>query len=306
VILVAKIESVNDFDFKKYKDIFIKAEYLGMTLEEAVKVVEDDGTERILFVCGSIWMIFGYRNGILKYNTFLVNDDKVVSFTMNDYQVNVNDNMVYLIYENGKHESLQLFRNDVENDFDVSNNGLVVHMQYNSKEDVRTISKYEHCVYGDNSKIYGMRLNEPYEVIIEKNASKRDKGMKFIGEKSSYYRLDFDIYNNRWQYDLATIQEFGLGAVLSNNTISLQNGVKKFSKFYKVLFSCGDYFTLTGFPFLRQYSSSDVNEYVKDCGFNIGVSDELVEIFNNRDNYTRDFQDIVLLYNCRMILHHSI
>lgn len=303
---MAKIVDIDSDDLRKYREIFSRADYLGMTSEEAVKLVNDDGSERILFVCGSIWMLFSYLDKKIQSNTFLVNDDKIFSFTKDDYQVNIYDNMIYLIYENGKHESLQLLKNSENPEFDVNSNGIVVHMQYDIVNDMRCVSKYEHCVYGNCNRIYDMRLNIPYEVSIEKSVSKRDRGFKFIGSKSSYYRLDFDVRDNKWRYDLSTISEYGVGAVIASDTITLHNGEKKFSRFCRKVLSVGNYITITGFPFMRQYTEKDIKDYVVDNGFNYSVSDELIHIFNNREKYTRDFEDIMLLYKSRMIAHHSI
>lgn len=130
--------------------------------------------------------------------------------------------------------------------------------------------------------------------------------MKFLGRKSAYYRLDFDVKDDKWKYDLSTISEFGIGAVLASDTISLHNGNKKFSRFCREILSVGEYITITGFPFMRQYTQSDIDEYVESKGFKARVSEELLNIFNNREKYTRDFQDIVLLYKSRMNAHHSI
>lgn len=294
------IDITND-DLKKYKDVFSKADILGMTVEEAVKIVDGD-KEKILFVCGPIWMIFEYvNNNDLKYQTFMVNDsNEVVSFTQDDYQVNIGNNNVYFIYEDGRHEALYFLKNSEIPGFDVSSNGLVMHMQYDSKNDVRCVAKYEHFAYGSYERIYDGRLNSPFEVSIERNVKKRDKGFKFMGSKDSYYRLDFDVRNNKWQYDLATIQEFGLSAVMASDTISLHNGVKEFSKYYKVLFSVGDYISITGFPFLSQYDPKAIDEYVLSLGFSNKVSNTLLDIFNDRENYTRKLQSIVLLYKSRM------
>lgn len=295
-----RIENVTDEDIIKYRDIFDKADFLGMTIEEAVKLV-DDYSEKLLFVCGHIWILFGYdEKNRLEYQTFVVNEGKVVSFTNDDYQVNYGDNMIYLIYEDGKHESLQFFKNYDNPDFEVSSNGIVSFMQYNPKLDKRCVIKYEHFAYGDCSRIYDVRLEIPYEVTVENGVRKRDKGLKFLGVKNSYYRLDFDVWNNRWQYDLATMGEYGIGAVLANDTISLHMGEKSFSRYYRELFSIGDYFTLTGFPFFRQYTLDDMAEYVEHNGFDSKISQKLIDLYNNQNKYIEYLQNIVLSYNCRM------
>ncbi|MGN1371927.1 MAG: hypothetical protein ACI4XM_06620 [Candidatus Coprovivens sp.] len=295
---MVRIEELTDSDLLKYKEIFIKAEILGMTAQEAVKVVSDN-LEKILFVCGPIWMIFSYdMNNKLIYQTFMVNDEgKVISFTKDDYQVNVYDNMIYLLYEDGRHESLQFIKNKDTPNFDVSSNGIVVHMEYDSKRDIRCVKKYEHYAYGNIDWIYDIRLSSPFEVTLESKVSKRDKGLKFFGFKDSFYRMDFNISDNRWQYDLATIQEFGVDAVVAHDTISLHNGVREFSKYYKVLFSLGDYITITGFPFTSQYDKDTIFRFIKQYGFSQLVPVNIVGLYNDKGKYLDSLQKLVYLYN---------
>lgn len=301
-----RIEDITEDDILKHKKIFNDADIVGMTVNEAVKVIDGD-QEKILFVCGPIWMLFGDKHDkSVECQTFMVNEEgKVVSFVDGDHQVSVYDNMIYLIYEDGRHESLQFFKNSDNPEFEVSSNGLVAHMQYDSKRDIRCFAKYEYVACGDSNIIYNLRLKSPYEVTIETRVSKRDKGIKFFGRKDSYYRLDFDARNNKWQYDLATMKEFGVGAVMASDTVSLNNGVTEFSKYYKVLFSIGDYFTLTGFPFLHQYDSTNVMEYVNSIGFLSYIPKELIELYNNKNKTLEILQELVVLYNCRVNLFYG-
>ena len=44
-----RIENVTDEDIIKYRDIFDKADFLGMTIEEAVKLV-DDYSEKLIYL----------------------------------------------------------------------------------------------------------------------------------------------------------------------------------------------------------------------------------------------------------------
>ena len=215
--------------------------------------------------------------GNLEFKSCVADEDgKVISITIDEYQVNVGDNIVYLIDENGRHQSLQLLRNQETPDFEVSANGLLTYMQYDSKKDVRLVIRYDQDVYGDNGRVYVDYLNNPFYVSVESKPKLRDKGLVFLGKKDSYYRLDFDVWNNKWQYDLATIGEYGFGAVMTSDTISLHGGEKEFSRYYRELLSVGDYFSLTTFPLGKAYKKNDI-DLIADLRFLIDFKGEISE-----------------------------
>ena len=298
--MMAKIELITEEDLKKYKEIFdIALLSFGWTSEDSVKLIKD-GKEYILFGYMNVFMRFGYtEKDELEFTSFVVNDDgKVVSFALDGYQVNVNDNQIYLINEDGFHQSLLLMKNSHNPEFEVSSNGILTYMQYDSKRDIKLVTKSEHNILGDATKkvIYHDYLEEPFYVSVESNALKREQGLFFLGKKDAYYRLDFDIWKNRWQYDLATMQEFGVGAVLSTDTVSLQGGNREFSRYYKSLLSIGDYFTLTGFPITRPYKKEDIESIVESLSFNTKIPPFIVQLFNKRFELAEDFQRTVDAY----------
>ena len=110
---------------------------------------------------------------------------------MDDYQVNLSDNAVYLIDENGRHQSLQLLRNQETPNFEVSANGLLTYMQYDSKKIVESdkesilfcyhpmylIFSYDKdgklelksCVADDNGKVVSITI-DGYQVNISCNS----------------------------------------------------------------------------------------------------------------------------------------
>lgn len=289
---------VSDEDCLKYREIFKMAEGLfGWMREDSYKVISGN-REYILFGYHPVFMLFGYNeNQALEYQTCMVDDEyKVMSFTFDNHQVNIDSNSVYLIDEKGRHQSLQLLRNDENPDFEVSANGVLTYMQYDSKKDVRLIIRYDQSVYGEKSNVFNQYLKEPFFISVESKPILRDKGLFFLGRKDAYYRLDFDIHNNRWQYDLATLQEFGISAVVAHDTFSLQDGNTKFSRYYKQLLSVGDYISITGFPLFRPYKSNEVEMIIEDLNFNKSIPDFLVRVYNGREDLVSFFQDIMNAY----------
>ena len=287
--------SISDKDITKYDAIFKRAEMLfGWDSSDAYKVVKN-GVESILFCYHPMYMLFRIEeDGKLEFKSCVADDKgKVISITLEGYQVNISDNAVYLIDENGRHQSLQLVQNKNMPDFEVSANGLLTYMQYDSKKDVRLVVRYDQDVYGNNGRVYVDFLKRPFYVSIESKPKLRDRGLLFFGKKNAYYRLDFDIWNNKWQYDLSTIGEYGIAAVMASNTISLHGGEREFSRYYKQLLSIGSYYSITSFPLGRPYKERDLDLIIDNLGFNKSVPPFVANVFNDRDSLTMGFQLII-------------
>ena len=294
---MVKIDKLTEEDERYYKEIIERADMLfGMDKTCAYKLTIND-IEEILFVCGPIFMIFYYEDcKKIVCSSFVVDENyQVISLTEGQRQINIYEEMVYVIDENYVHSSLCFKKNKQELDFEVANNGIVSYMQYDLKQNVRVCIDYEHNFYCNRDEIYPYHLQNPLMVSIENCVKQRDKGLKFIGFKKRYYRYDFDVRDNKLQYDLSTIKDVGLGAVLARNTISLQ-GEKSFSRYYRVLFTVGDYITITGFPFLKQYTFYDIENIVKELGACFEVPDDLVNLYNHRHELICSRQNIAHAY----------
>ena len=292
---MVKLVDISVDDLIKYDAIFKRAEMLfGWNSGDAKKIVKDS-QESILFCYNPMYMVFKLdKDGKIDFKSCVADDNgKVISITIDGYQVNVSSNSVYLIDENGRHQSLQLLRNQETPDFEVSANGLLTYMQYDSKKDVRLVIRYDQDVYSDNGRVYVDYLKNPFYISVESKPKLRDKGLVFLGKKDSYYRLDFDVWNNKWQYDLSTIGEYGIGAVMASDTISLHGGEKEFSRYYKQLLSIGSYISITSFPIGRAYKGRDIDLIIDDLGFNKSIPSFVGNVFNDRDKITREFQLVI-------------
>ena len=107
---MVRLVDISNDDLIKFKDVFLRAAVLfGWNSSDAKKIVKD-GSESILFCYHPMYMIFSYdENCKLDFKSCVADDNgKVISITIDGYQVNVNNNSVYLIAENGRHQSLQL------------------------------------------------------------------------------------------------------------------------------------------------------------------------------------------------------
>ena len=284
-------------DYVKFKEIYDRGEMLFGFVREESFIMQDDKQESVVFYCPPIFMRFWKdEKGVINTSSFYINEEnKIIAFTLGDYQVNLNDNGIVFTHEDGNIYYLNLLSEGVEYDTGASNNGTLIFSQYNKKKKVRVVSKYEHNVWCDNRQIYNSRLEEPFSVTIESKVNWRDRGLKFIGHERTYYKLDFDVYKNRWQYDIATAKDFGTCAVLAGDSYSLQNR-ESFIKYYKVLFRFGDYITITGFPFTRQYDKEDIDRLVQECDFSLEVPEFFIKVYNGQEELRKGNEDILSWY----------
>ena len=295
---MVKLVDISEDDLIKYDDVFKRAEILfGWNSSDSKKIVESD-KESILFCYHPMYMIFSYdKDGKLELKSCVADDNgKVVSITIDGYQVNISSNSIYLIDEEGRHQSLQMLRNQETPDFEVSANGVFTYMQYDSKKDIRLVIRYDQDVYGDNGRVYVDYLKNPFYISVESKPKLRDKGLVFLGKKDAYYRLDFDVWNNKWQYDLSTMGEYGIGAVIASDTISLHDGEKEFFRYYRQCLRIGSYISITSFPIGKAYKGRDIDFIIENLGFNKSIPSFVGSIFNNRDSITSEFQLVIDQY----------
>lgn len=269
----------------KYKKILDRAEAaFGIEREDGLLINKDD-KDIILFVCGSLFMLFSLENNEIKLDSFIVDSDyKVVSATKDDKQYIINDNSLYLIEENGRHYSLSYVNK--RNNSESNSNSMIEYMQYNSKQDLIILLRYD-CFGSLGTQIYPYHLNSPFCICIENKVSKRFKGLKFLGSKKAYYRLAFN-KEKRLRYLLASSKD-DTGTVEGDNTSSLVDD-KEFFRYYRVLLQLGEYVTITGFPFSRQYKIEDLENILKQVGFDTLKQQELVSIYNNKDEIKGEYQ----------------
>lgn len=302
---MVEIKQITEEDKRKFQTIFSSAHRtLGWDVEDSVKVVQDC-QEFLLFYCNQVFMKFSFDSeGRIHRNTIQIDEEgKILAFTITqedmDYQVMVDDGKIHLIDENHFHQSLQLRKDEQDStDFEVSSNGLLDYVQYDAKKDLQVVMRYEQPIHSSvcDKTLYAYYIKEPYFVSYEDHVQKRHKGFFFLGRKDAYYRMDFDLRNNKWQYDLATLFEHGVGAVMAKDTFSLQDNQVAFSRFYRVLFHVGDYITMTGFPFLQSHRVEEVEEWIREMQLHSSIPTFVVDLFNQRFVLLREYQEMVDAY----------
>lgn len=287
-----QIERLTEKDFEKYKGIFTSFGIVsGNEIDDGYKIIMN-GQEYLAFPFGPIFMVYKEEEGKVV-SSFMQVDDlmNLVAFTHDNKQILVKPNGIDVIDENHFQQSIFL-RGNGNGDTDYANNGFVSFLQYSPMNDTSLEIRYEHNIFRNNSTIYPFHLQDPYFITFQKNASKK---YNFMKRRSSYYRLEFDAFRNKFQYDLATMREYGVGATLSHGSISLQ-GEKEFSRFYKVLLQVGEYATITGFPFTRPYRDEDMQDMIEKLGFVTEVPQSLLDFYHKKDILYMERQAIIDVY----------
>ncbi len=276
-----------------YKHIFsIVGIVTGKDVDDGY-LVSTQGKDYLLFPFGNIYIAYFEEKGKVQ-TMFLQTDDfqKIVSFTDKGKQFVIHDNGIDIIDSNHNQSSLYVYHNKRDQREDVSNNGVLYFFQYRSDIDTQLELRYEQNIFKDNKYLYPYHTDDPYYVSFKQGVT---KSYQFLNFGKSYYRMDFDAFKNKFQFDLATIKDYGLGTVLSHNTISLQQSYS-FSRFYRVLLQVGEYVTVTGYPFTKQYREEDIEEMIEQLSFQKKVPDSLIYFYNSKDQNIAEKQAIIDIF----------
>lgn len=289
-----------DTSTKLGKRILATIQMLGWDIADGFSVLIDN-KEYYLFYSNNIFfcLYLNSKHDVI-YNIMQVDDNmQLISFTKKvfdkDYQFVLLDNGVMLIDEMKNRYYLQLSK-DINELNGVLNNAVLDFGQYKANDDISLTMRYEQMAHGEinNKKLYGAYIRDPFLYIFENGVLGKSY---FRKRKDAFYRLDFDIMDNRWQYDLVALREFGIDAITSDNTVSLYDNEVSFSRFYRELFHIGDYITITGFPFLKGIKVQDMKDIVLSKGFLLNIPDTLIDFFNNREFIIEEYQAIIDVYN---------
>lgn len=289
-----------DTSTKLGKRILATIQMLGWDIADGFSVLIDN-KEYYLFYSNNIFfcLYLNSKHDVI-YNIMQVDDNmQLISFTKKvfdkDYQFVLLDNGVMLIDEMKNRYYLQLSK-DINELNGVLNNAVLDFGQYKANDDISLTMRYEQMAHGEinNKKLYGAYIRDPFLYIFENGVLGKSY---FRKRKDAFYRMDFDIMDNRWQYDLVALREFGIDAITSDNTVSLYDNEVSFSRFYRELFHIGDYITITGFPFLKGIKVQDMKDIVLSKGFLLNIPDTLIDFFNNREFIIEEYQAIIDVYN---------
>jgi len=188
----------------------------------------------------------------------------------------------------GISENLSLVKRENGEDID-GYNGLAVYGQYDSKRDLRIIYTFQH-MYNQAERIYDMHLQKPFTIAIDEQAGLADKGL-VKPKTEKYIKDDYDLRDEPITFNLATIKDYGIKAFLEHGSYSLQKS-SHITRYYKVLATRKDQTAFVLFPLCKQYRIEDINERVKELGFNTEVPEILLSVYNRDNEALKRFVEI--------------
>ncbi len=274
------IGELNAEDVKKYEPVFQACYDLFHDVSGVYYKIEINGEEKILHRIENLFTIFELVDKTVSYEMFTVDDNyKLADVAFDDYEMHpVGGVNVFQRRDNGIAEVIQpiIRSNGPDNE---GYNGMVSYVQYNKDNDMRVMIFYQHNFYSEQGKIYPFHTKVPFQIKIEKHVVLRDKGFKIPFCNQTYIKRTFDYRDEPSYYTWATIKDFGVGATLGQDVVSLQGSVD-ITRYYKELFITKDYQAITLFPFCSQYKIEDINAYLESKGFSTSLPQFLIDYYN--------------------------
>lgn len=281
------IREFTDNDIKKYSSIFECVYDLYNDYSGLYYILDIDGVEQVLYRIENVFTLFSLDNTGISYSVFTVNQDyEVVDAGFDDFEMHYVDNkMIVQNRENLFTQCLSLVKR--ENGVDVDGyNGAVVYSQYSPELDIRSCLTYQQ-MYNDNChKIYQSHIEVPFTYTIEKNVTK-----KKTSRSQTYIKGEYSYDYNPFTFNIATMKDYGLISLLREGAINLQK-TNKITRYYKILAYSPQKYAITGFPFTRQYYSSEMEDLFRAYGFNTSIPMYLLDLYNGEYSEMNLFNNI--------------
>ena len=279
-------------DVQKYQPIFQACYELFQSVNGVYYKINIDGEEKILHRVENLFTIFELDENVVGYQMFTVDDNyQVADVAFDDYEMHPQGNRrVFQRREDGMTECLDFFErpNGPDNE---GYNGMICYVQYNPTNDMRVMIMYQQNIYNNKTKIYEFHTRVPFQIKIEKHVLLRDKGVKLPFCSKTYIKRTFDYRDEPLFYTLATLKDYGVGATIGQDVVSLQ-GSNDITRYYRELFITKNYQAISLFPFCNQYKIEEIKEYLESLGFNTSIPKLLVDYHNNELPEIRTYQEL--------------
>ena len=279
-------------DVQKYQPIFQACYEIFQSVNGVYYKINIDGEEKILHRVENLFTIFELDENVVGYQMFTVDDNyQVADVAFDDYEMHPQgDRRVFQRREDGMTECLDFFErpNGPDNE---GYNGMICYVQYNPTNDMRVMIMYQQNIYNNKTKIYEFHTRVPFQIKIEKHVLLRDKGVKLPFCSKTYIKRTFDYRDEPLFYTLATLKDYGVGATIGQDVVSLQ-GSNDITRYYRELFITKNYQAISLFPFCNQYKIEEIKEYLESLGFNTSIPKLLVDYHNNELPEIRTYQEL--------------
>lgn len=282
-----ELAELNETHIEKWHDIF---EFVNAFFEEhdgLYYLLKNEGKESVIYKCGDSYVLFSFVDEEIYYNIFCVNENGlVVDANFEEFDVHKLESLISIEHEKVLTETVDFLKSDMGSKFD-GYDGIFQYTQYNNETDEQLILYFQHMSREDG-KVFEQHLINPYLIVFQSNL----KSGKI--RSITYAKNEFDLYKNKQDYDLLTIQEYGLINFLKNGSYELQKN-DKLVRYYKVFMETRKTL-LTGFPFLAGDKLEELKEMIVKKGFKPEVPDYAIRLWNGTYENLNYYQRIADLF----------
>lgn len=287
------IKEISELEIPKYAPIFsciynLFGDYSGVYFKLIL-----DGEEKLLQRRDDMFILYSLEDiNLVGYEMFTIDEEyQVNSAGFDDFEMHtINGDRVVQDRNSTNLESLIFIKFGDGRDVD-GYDGRVGYIQYNQEKDVRLMLIFQQ-MYNSMGKVYSFHVNkEPFQILIEKGLSAKQKGSLLPVRQTSYIRESFDYRDNNFFYNLAAIKDYGLVEFMEKGAYALQKE-NKIVRYYKMLGRRENGYAITGFPFCKQYSFEEFDEMFKQYGFKKKIPDHLIAIHNGEYRDLNYYQEI--------------
>lgn len=233
--------------------------------------------------------VYIHKNG---YNHFtLKENEEIGAIRKGKLEMYFGDD-VYFVDENKIEQHLELcsFAEPDPDDYD----GCVSYTQYNPKNDTSCEIRYQHMYreIGGRPIIYSFHTQKIDCLYINEEYTKKSKPRRGILPKRAKYYTKVEFDDREIGYKITGIREYGLMNFLERGPYELQmeSNVIRYAK-TQFIDSEGNYRDI--WPLGEQLKTEEIIDLIGSYGFHTSIPEELIEIYNGRDDLINAILEIV-------------
>ena len=226
------------------------------------------------------------------YNRFTLNEkEELGAIGIDGFDVFFGDDVYFVSKDNiEQHIHLVRLSEPDQDEYD----GCVSYKQYNPENDTLCEIRYQHMYREIDGRptIYGYHTRKIDCLYIDEKYTKKGSPVKGILPKRSKYYTKVEFDDDMVGYKLTGIREYGLIEFLEKGPYELQMG-RNLIRYARTRYidSEGNYHDL--WPLGEQLKTEEIEQMIKNYGFNIEPAWELIEIYNGKSEIVDIIRSIV-------------
>lgn len=278
-----KFRQIEPNELTEYTEFFSILSEIYSDENFVVNIALVDGKKNVLFkgLSSETYSLFTLKDeNDYDYVFFKLDEEnKIQSIGDDTYLItDINDNPSYFNVETECYERLVLQKRTNGDDVD-GYDGLICYIQYSTLTDEMAIIAYQQ-MYNQQEKVYDIHLKNPFIYQIVLKASKNQtKIANLINTFRKFIRIDFDTRKSMLGYKIFLLKEHGLEKFFSEKKYVIDRNQSE-SRYFRVLGTNSNGFTIHGFPFMPHYSQQEMEERFVKKGFLTEVPRILLDCHN--------------------------